>query len=110
MIAMNWQSLRLVCLIGGTDQIQPTVISGRENEWAKYHCRSLMARLEWCYPLSTLEVNYRCHPDILAWFAQAIYRGKIAASPIKSAPDRKTKPTPTSQNCGRKFCSFSSTV
>ncbi|KAJ6103638.1 hypothetical protein N7486_003860 [Penicillium sp. IBT 16267x] len=88
MIAMNWQSLRLVCLIGGTDQIQPTVISGRENEWTKYHIRSLMARLEWCYPLSTLEVNYRCHPDILAWSAQAIYRGKIAVSPINSAPDR----------------------
>ncbi|KAJ5152919.1 uncharacterized protein N7482_009397 [Penicillium canariense] len=69
MIAMNWQSLRL-------------------NEWTKYHGRSLMARLEWCYPLSTLEVNYRCHPDILAWSAQAIYRGKIAASPINSAPDR----------------------
>ncbi|KAJ6002485.1 hypothetical protein N7451_005032 [Penicillium sp. IBT 35674x] len=43
-IAMNWQSLRLT----------------------KYHGRSLMARLEWCYPLSTLEVNYRCYPDILA--------------------------------------------
>ncbi|KAJ5556242.1 hypothetical protein N7494_000157 [Penicillium frequentans] len=88
MIAMNWQSLRLVCLIGDTDQIPPTVISSRENEWTKYHGRSLMARLEWCYPLSTLEVNYRCHPDILAWSAQAIYRGKIAASPINSAPDR----------------------
>lgn len=88
MIAMNWQPLRLVCLIGDTNQIPLTVISGRENEWTKYHGRSLMARLEWCYPLSTLEVNYRCHPDILAWSAQAIYRGKIAASPINSAPDR----------------------
>jgi hypothetical protein len=81
MIPMTgYPSLRTIILIGDPDQLPPTVISLRVNEGAKYYGRSLMSRLSGCYPLTLLEINYRCHPDILDWPASSIYKSKITAS------------------------------
>ena len=89
MIPMTgYPSLRTIILIGDPDQLPPTVISLSENEGANFYGRSLMSRLSGCYPLTLLEINYRCHPDILDWPASAIYKSKITASDQNTKAER----------------------
>ena len=82
------ESLRTITLIGDPDQLPPTVISSRENEAANFHARSLMSRLARSYPLTLLGINYRCHPDILAWPASEIYKSEITPSEQNAKPER----------------------
>lgn len=84
----SYLSLRTVILIGDPNQLPPTVVSLRENEGGNFYGRSLMSRLSECYPLSLLEINYRCHPEILDWPASAIYKGKITASDQSTRAER----------------------
>ncbi|CAI7623045.1 unnamed protein product [Penicillium viridicatum] len=82
------ETLRTITLIGDPDQLPPTVISSCENEGANFHARSFMSRLARSYPLTLLEINYRCHPDILAWPASAIYKSEITPSEQNAKPER----------------------
>ncbi|KUM60508.1 hypothetical protein ACN42_g6634 [Penicillium freii] len=82
------ETLRTITLIGDPGQLPPTVISSCENEGANFHARSLMSRLARSYPLTLLEINYRCHPDILAWPASAIYKSEITPSEQNAKPER----------------------
>ncbi|KAJ5951318.1 uncharacterized protein N7479_009731 [Penicillium vulpinum] len=47
-----------------------------------------MSRLSDLYPLTLLEINYRCHPQILDWPVSAIYKDKITASEQNVMADR----------------------
>ncbi|CAG8047206.1 unnamed protein product [Penicillium olsonii] len=81
-------SLRSITLIGDPDQLPPTVFSTDENEGGNFYARSLMSRLASCYPLTLLNINYRCHPEILDWPAKAIYKSKITARDENVRPER----------------------
>ncbi|KAJ5442331.1 hypothetical protein N7445_005338 [Penicillium cf. griseofulvum] len=61
-------------------RLPPTVVLLSENEGGNFYSRSLISRLSEYYPLSLLEINYRCHPEILDWPTSAIYKGKITAN------------------------------
>lgn len=89
MIALTgYLSLRSITLIGDPDQLPPTVVSSDENEGGNFYARSLMSRLVNCYPLTLLNVNYRCHPEILDWPAKAIYKDTITASDENAKAER----------------------
>lgn len=51
--------------VSDPEQLPPTVLSKGENEGASYQGKYLMSRLSDVYPLTMLEINYRCHPQIL---------------------------------------------
>ncbi|KAJ5506760.1 hypothetical protein N7453_005717 [Penicillium expansum] len=89
MIALTgYLSLRSITLIGDPDQLPPTVVSSDENEGGNFYARSLMSRLVSCYPLTLLNVNYRCHPEILDSPAKAIYKDTITASDENAKAER----------------------
>ncbi|KAJ5942100.1 hypothetical protein N7516_002268 [Penicillium verrucosum] len=69
MIALTgYLSLRSITLIGDPDQLPRRLVS--------------------CYPLTLLNINYRCHPDILDWPAKAIYKSSITASGENAKAER----------------------
>ncbi|KAJ5947740.1 P-loop containing nucleoside triphosphate hydrolase protein [Penicillium verhagenii] len=89
-IGMSLESLKAVILIGDPDQLAPTVMTGGDhNEYAGYLKRPLMTRLKAAgYPLALLRTNYRCHSDILRFFNEAVYKGKLVASAGNDVAER----------------------